>query len=186
MLDGVASSGLLGPVSVLVVLGLWMLGAHNRITTLRGAVLAAWAPVELALQQRAQALASLLALSGQALDSERAAIDAVLAAQAQVVQHTEVLRRRPLQRDAVVDLSKADAVLAATLPRLLALVDHQTALRSQPDVKSALAALDESRPRLLFARQAFNAAGQAYNTAVLQFPTRLLGPVFRFGQAGTL
>jgi LemA protein len=186
MLDSAASSGLLGPVALLAVLGLWMLGAHNRVTTLRGAVLSAWLPVEAALAQRAQALSALLALADEALDGERAAIDAVLAAQAQVALHADTLRRRPAQRDAVAELSKADAVLAATLPRLLALIDHQATLRGQPEVKAALAALDEARPRLLFARQAFNAAGQAYNLAVVQFPTRLLGPVFRFGQAGTL
>jgi LemA protein len=186
MLDGLISRDLLGPLALLVVLGLWMLGAHNRITALRGAVLSAWVPVEAALQQRAQALSALLALADQPLASERAAVDAVHAAQAQVALHADAVRRRPAQRDGVVELSKADAVLAATLPRLLALVDQQAMLRGEPAVKAALAALDEARPRLLFARQAFNAAGEAYNQAIVQFPTRLLGPVFRFGQAGTL
>ena len=186
MPDALAGGGVLGPLAVLGVMGLWMLGAHNRITALRGAVLGAWVAVEAALQQRAQAVAGLVSLAEAPLATERAAIEAVLAAQAQVAQCTEALRRRPAQRDAVAELSKADAVLAATLPRLLALLEQQPALQSLPALKSTMAALDESRPRLLFARQAFNAAGQAYNRAVGQFPTRLLGALFRFGEAGTL
>lgn len=186
MLAELSRSGLLGPLALLGVLGLWMLGAHNRITALRGAVLAAWQPVEAAMQQRGQALAALLAASAEVLAGEQAALDAVQAAQAQVAACAEPLRRRPIQRDAVAELSKADAVLAATLPRLLALVEQHPMLQATDEVRNALAGLAEARPRLRFARQAFNDAGQTYNAALAQFPTRLLGPVFRFGHAGLL
>ena len=86
----------------------------------------------------------------------------------------------------MAELSKADAVLVATLPRLMALVEQHHALVALPEVAEAMSALGQIRPRIAFARTAFNEAGAAYNAAVAQFPTRLLGPVFRFGQAGAL
>ena len=185
-LDGILTQPLLLWLALLAVLGLWMLGAHNRITALRATLLSAWAQVDQVLGQRAQALADLLAAAAQPLASESAALDAVAAAQAQVLLASEALRRRPVALDTVADLGKADAVLAAVLVRLLALVDQQAALLADDTVQAPLKTLRELQPRLLFARQMFNQAGYNHNLAIGQFPTRLLGSVFRFGQAGRL
>ena len=173
-------------IAALGVLALWTLGAHNRITALRAAVLAAWAQVDNILTARAQALASLLAAVAQPLASESAALDAVASAQTQVLTAADALRRRPVAQDTVADLSKADAVLAAVLVRLLALLDQHPALLAGEAVKTPLKALKDLLPRLLFARQMFNEAGAAYNHATRQFPTRLLASLLRFGQAGKL
>jgi LemA protein len=170
----------------LLVLGLWMLGAHNRVTALKAAVLAAWAQVDAVLQIRAQALAALLPKVAEPLASEAAAVEAVAGALAQVQTATDAVRRTPLAPDAVADLGKADAVLAAVLVRLVALVEQQPALLADEAVAAALQALREAPPRLAFARQLFNEAGSAYNAATAQFPTRLLASLLRFGQAGRL
>lgn len=171
-------------MALLAVLALWLLGAHNRLTALRAGVLSAWTPLEAVLQSRAQGLAMLLAAAGEPLAGERAALDALSSALTQVQQATDQLRRQPLAAAGVAELAKADAVLVAVNQRFQALVLHQPALQAQPEVQAQLAALAEQQPRLLFARQAFNEAGQRYNTALAQFPTRLLGPVFRFELAG--
>ena len=173
-------------LGALVLLALWMLGAHNRVTALRAAVLGAWAPVDQVLTRRGQSLAALLVAAAEPLAGEAAALDAVAQAQAQVLATQEAVRRRPVDRGAVADLSKADAVLAAVLVRLLALVDQPAALRADEGVRQSLAQLKEAPAQLAFARQLFNQAGAAYNSAIQQFPTRLLGSLFRFGEAGRL
>ena len=173
-------------LGLLAVLGLWMLGVYNRITALRATILVAWAQVELALSARAQALSALLAAVAEPLTSETAAVDAVAAAQVQVLAATDALRRRPVAQDTVADLSKADAVLAAVMVRLVALVEQQAALRTDPAVQAPLAELRDLPQRLVFARQMFNDTGRAYNAATQQFPTRLLVSLFGFGQAGRL
>lgn len=171
---------------LLAVLVLWTLGAHNRITALKAAVLAAWQQVDAALQVRGRAVTALLGAVTGPLASEVAAMDAVAQAQAQVQAAAEALRRAPVAADAVADLGKADAVLAAVLVRLVALVEQQPALLGDPTVAETLKTLRESPARLAFARQMFNEAGAAYNAATTQFPTRLLGGVLRFGRAGRL
>jgi LemA protein len=180
------SSALLGWLGLLAVLGLWALGVHNRITRLRAAILSAWALLEQSLVSRARALSGLLQAVAEPLASESAALEAVASAQAQVLVATEALRRRPLAHDKVAELSKADAVLAAVLIRLVSLVEQQGQLLTDVAVQTALLALRELPPRLIFARQTFNAAGSAYNLATQQFPTRLLSSLLRFGQAGQL
>ena len=180
------SDSLLAWAALLVVLGLWTLGAHNRVTALRAAILGAWAQVDAVLQARGQAIAALLAAVAEALAGESAAVDAVAAAQSQVQTSADALRRSPVDHDAVAELSKADAVLAAVQVRLLALVEQQTALLADPAVAAPLQVLRDSPARLVFARQVFNEAGVAYNRATAQFPTRLLRSLLRFGQAGRL
>jgi LemA protein len=168
------------------VLGLWMLGAHNRVTALRGATLSAWQQVEAALLARGQALAALLVAVAEPLADESAAMEAVLAAQAQVQTASESLRRHLVEPEAVAELSKADAVLAAVMVRLVALAEQHSALQTDEAVQAALKALRELPARLAFARQMFNDAGTAYNAATQQFPTRLLGSLYRFGKVGRL
>lgn len=185
-LAGADRGALLGWLGLLAVLGLWMLGARNRLTGLRAAILAAWGPVDVALQQRGQALRALLAEATGPLAGEHAALDAVAQAQAQVEAAAEALRRRPVAQPLAAELGKADAVLSAVSLRLLALVEHQAELRGVPAVQAALAQLQEAKPRLVYARQAFNEAGQRYNIALGEFPTRLLVPVFRLEPAGAL
>ena len=180
------SPALLAWVGLLVMLGLWTLGAHNRVTALRAAILGAWTQVEAVLQPRGQALAALLAAAAEPLAGEAAALDAVAAAQAQLQAATDLLRRTPVDQHAVAELSKADAVLAAVLVRLVSLVEQQTALLAEPAVAEPLQVLRDSPARLVFARQVLNQAGAAYNHATGQFPTRLLHALLRFKQAGRL
>ena len=154
------NSANLGWLVALLVLGLWMLGAHNRVTALKAAVLAAWTQVD--------------------------AVEAVAGALAQVQAAADAVRRAPLATDAVADLGKADAVLSAVLVRLVALAEQRPALLGDEAVAAALQGLRNAPPQMAFARQLFNDAGSAYNAATAQFPTRLLGALLRFGQAGRL
>ena len=170
----------------LLLLGLWVLGVHNRITALKAAVLAAWAGVDAVLQDRGHAVAALLREARAPLASEAAALDAVDGAQAQLLAAAEAVRRSPVAADTVADLSKADAVLAAVLVRLQALLEQQPALQADARVAAALKTLHTVPLQMAFARQVFNDAGAAYNAAVQQFPTRLLGALLQFGRAGRL
>ncbi len=171
---------------LLLVLGLWMLGAYNRVTALRAAILTAWGQVDAALAARGRALAELLALADEPLSAERTALEMVGNALTQLAAAIDAARRRPAHHEPVAALAKADAVLVAFSVRLLALVEHDSALRGHAAAQTTLAALRESQPQLAFARQTFNAAGQRYNEALQQFPTRLLVPVFRLEPAGQL
>jgi LemA protein len=173
-------------IMLLVVLALWMLGAHNRLTALRAAILAAWTPLDALLQARAEALTALLAEAETPLAAERAALDAVANAMAQLKTAADQVRRQALAAAAAAELAKADAVLVVVNQRFQALLSHHVELNARAAVRAQLATLAEQQPRLQFARQAFNDAAQRYNGALDQFPTRLLGPVLRFEPAGKL
>ncbi|MDE2567226.1 MAG: LemA family protein, partial [Burkholderiales bacterium] len=70
--------------------------------------------------------------------------------------------------------------------RVFALVETGPGLRELPALAAGTAAWREAEARLAFARQLYNEAGETYDAAIAQFPTRLLLPLFRFGRAGRL
>jgi LemA protein len=163
----------------------WMLGAHNRVVSLRTAIVTAWGQVDAALQTRLQALATLRAAVEPRLVAEQAALDAVAAAQAQLQQAAEALRARPADAAGAEALAKAEAALAPALVRLSSLIEQHADWRDEADVAGPLGTLRELAPRWQFARQMYNDAVAAYNAAIRQFPTRLLTRVFRFTPAGS-
>lgn len=182
---GLLGGGAMFWLVLLAVLGLWMLGAYNRLTALRAAILAAWVPLEQVLNQRARAVQALLDAGQQTLADESSALEAVATALAQLDQAREAVHRRPVVAASVAELARAEAVLVAVNRRLLALVELHPQLRADAPVKDALHTLRELAPRQQFSRQAFNDAVGRYNVALGEFPTRLLGPVFRFEPAAT-
>ena len=173
-------------IAAAALLVFWMLGAHNRLVALRNGIIAAWAQVDEPLQRRAAALQPLVAALRTHLPDEQGALDAVLAAQAQLQPTADALRARPALAPRAAALVGAEAALQAALSRLLALLEQRGDLTGADDVAPHVAALRDATQRLAFARQLFNDAVGSYNEAARQFPTRLLSSLFGFGAAGTL
>jgi LemA protein len=173
-------------LALAAVLVFWMLGAYNRLVSLRNAIGSAWQQVDEVLQRRAQAVAQLVAAVRDELVGEEAALDALLAAQAQVAASADGLRQRPVVSAAAEALVRAESGMAAAAARVLALIDLQPGLSQADAVAPHLQALREAEPQLVFVRQLFNDAAQAYNAAARQWPTRLVARLYGFGTAGCL
>ena len=152
---------LIGGVALLVF---WMLGAYNRLVALRNGIIAAWSQVDEPLQRRAAAITGLLAGLRAHLPDEGSALDAVQAAQQQLRGAADALRARPAQAPRAAALAGAEAALAGTLARLLALLEQRPDLGAADDIGPHAVALRDATQRLAFARQLFNDAVMTYNT----------------------
>ena len=164
----------------------WMLGAYNRVMALRNAIGGAWQQVDDTLQKRGAAVAPLAAALREPLAAEQRALDALIAAQTQVQAAADAVRLRPVQAERVAALTGAEAAMRAATSRVLALLDQHPGLLEDEAIAGPVRVLREAEPRLGFARQLFNDASQTYDTAVQQFPTRLLARLYGFGAAGRL
>jgi LemA protein len=173
-------------LALLAVHVFWMVGAYNRLVSLRNAIGQAWAKVDEALRLRALAADPLLATLREPMAAEHGALDATLAALAEVKRTALAMGARPVVAANAAAWLTAEAGLSASASRLFALLDHSTALRLQDDVTAHTRSWRDADTRLAFARQLFNEAAEAYNAAIALFPTRLLVPMFRFGQAGRI
>jgi LemA protein len=177
------TAGELLPVGVVAVLALWMFGAYNRLVALRHAIHTAWGQIDEQLRRRGDALPRLVQALRAPLVAEARALDAVVEAQAHAQAAAERVARKPTAPDALPVYARGDAALSSAIERLLALVDQQPALREHDDIAALLRELHDADLRIAFARTAFNDAVDAYNAALAQFPTRLLGPLYGFAAA---
>ena len=158
----------------------WMVGAYNRLVRLRGDVVRQFAPMDVQfklrqalLHRQIDALTPTLANAGPRLDSLRAACEQTELAGA-------LAKLKPAAADAVTGLRVAEGILTEARARLP--VQGAPGL-DLADLATQLGATDST---LAFARGQFNAAVQAYNHAVRQFPTLLVAGLFGLHPASTL
>ena len=173
-------------LGVAAVLAFWMVGAYNRLVDLRNKIAEAWQLVDEVLKQRGAAVAELVTALRGPLDAEQGALDALLAAQAQVRAAADALGARPVVAALAGAVVSAETAMASASARVLSLLEAQPALRGDAAIGPHAQVLRDSVQRLAFARQLFNDATQAYNAAARQFPTRLLTRLYGFGTAGRL
>ena len=173
-------------LAVAALLVFWMVGAYNRLVSLRNAIGLAWAKVDEALRQRALAATPLLAAMREPLAAEQGAIDAVQAALTESTRGAAAMQAKTVDESHASAFVTAETSLAAARSRLFALLEQNHQLRSEPAASAGAAGWRDAEARLVFARQVFNEAVDAYNGALTIFPTRLLLPMFRFGRAGRI
>lgn len=180
------SAGQWVSLAVAAVLVFWMVGAYNRLVALRTAIGDAFRQVDELVQRRAAAATALAAATREALASEQTALDAWLAAQTSSRQAADALRARPVMATLAAALMNAESPLSAAGSRVMSLLEQHPQVLAEATTAAHVAALREIEARLVFARQLFNEAAQAYNEAARLFPTRLLARLYGFGTAGRL
>jgi len=171
---------------VAAVIVFWVIGAYNRLVSLRTAIGAAWVHLEESLPRRQQVLAPLLTQWREPLAAQHDALDAVVAALAQVRTAADAVRSRPVHRAPVNAFAAQEALLQAALARVSTLVDVQAGPPAAAAGDDERRELEDLASRLALARLAFNDAAAAYDAAIAQWPTRLLVPWFGFRRAGRL
>ena len=180
------SAGQWTSLALAAVLVFWMVGAYNRLVALRTAIGDAFRQVDELVQRRAAAAIALVNIARDEMPSEQTALDAWLAAQATSRQAADALRTRPVMATLSAALMSSEAPLAGAGARVMALLEQHPQVLADTTAAAHMATLRETEARLVFARQLFNEAAQAYNDAVRLFPTRLLARLYGFGTAGRL
>ena len=177
-------------LGVAAVLGFWVLGAYNRLVSLRNAVAAAWAQADDAQRRRGEGTEQLVAALRVPLTDEQGALDALWAAQAASARAAGAMSARPLAAPNTADWAAAERRLGAATARVFALAEgHAEALAAVAAVAAvadARQAWSEGEQRLRFARQLYNDAAAAYDDAIGIFPTSALVKAFGFRRAGRL
>ncbi|MBL8345354.1 MAG: LemA family protein [Rubrivivax sp.] len=174
-------------LGIVAVLGFWVLGAYNRLVSLRNAVAAAWAQADEAQRRRGEGTEQLVAALRAPLADERGALDALWSAQAASARAAGAMSARPLVAANALAWAEAERHLGAAAARVFALAEGQAeALAGNTAVAEARAAWAEGEQRLRFARQLYNDAAAVHDEAVAVFPTSLLSPAFGFPAAGRL
>lgn len=168
------------------VLLFWIVGAYNRLVRLRGAIGLAWAQIDELLARRSFLLEGLADAVRDHLVDEGVTLSALSQAEQRQRGAAMVVRGRPSHSPALVAWVLAEAELASPMARLQALIEQRHDLAHSEPVLPLQRQLLELAPRLVYARQLFSDAAEAYNAALEEFPTRAVGRMFGMRAASRL
>ncbi len=164
-------------VLLLVVLGLWTMGAYNSLNSLSQAVDAQWGQVENVYQRRADLVPNLVETVKGAAAFEKDTFLAVAEARAKVGQ-VSLGSKAPASPEAMAHFQQAQDGLGSALSRLLVVVEKYPDLKATQNFRDLQAQLEGTENRIAVERMRFNQAAQAFNTRRNSFPTVLLAGFF--------
>jgi LemA protein len=176
-------------VVAIVFIGLFILllvavvGAYNKLVTLRNRFKNAFAQIDVQLKRRYDLIPNLVEIAKGYMGHERATLEAVIQARNQAVSAGKAAAQNPADSGAVRQLVGAENVLTGALGRLFALSEAYPDLKANQNMMQLTEELTSTENRISFARQAYNDAVMLYNTAREVFPTVLIAGMFNFTSA---
>lgn len=170
--------GLLIFFGLFVVLALWAIGAYNRLISLRNQFKNAFAQIDVQLKRRYDLIPNLVETARGYMKHERETLEAVIQARNSAVTANSAAAADPGAAGAVQGLMAAEGALKGALSKLFALAEAYPDLKANQTMMQLTEELTGTENRVAFARQAFNDAVMAYNTAVEQFPSNVIASAF--------
>ena len=158
-------------LAILVVLGLWLMGAYNRMVTENERVDAAWSQVQNVLQRRADLIPNLVETVKGYATHEREVFESVAEARGRLAGATTP-----------AEAAAANAGMTSALGRLLAIAEAYPALKANENFARMQDDLSGTENRIAVERMRYNEAVRTFNTLVKRFPGRLLAGLFGFAE----
>jgi LemA protein len=175
--------GLLIVIALLVVLAVLGVSVYNRLITLRNRYKNAFSQIDVQLKRRYDLIPNLVETAKGYMAHERETLEAVIKARNQAIRAEERASANPGAPEAMQALRGAETMLTGALGRFFALSEAYPDLKADRAMSQLMEELRSTENRIAFARQAFNDAVTAYNTARERFPAVLLAAPMGFGEA---
>jgi len=170
-------------VVLLVVLTTFVIGAYNKLVTLRNRFKNAFAQIDVQLKRRYDLIPNLVETAKAYMKHERETLEAVIMARNQAAAAGKLAAQHPGDAGAMTGLMGAEGALTGALGRLFALSEAYPDLKANQNMMQLTEELTSTENKISFARQAYNDAVTTYNTSRETFPTNVVAGTFRFDPA---
>ena len=162
-------------VALLVALLLYGVMIYNNLVGLKHAVTQAWANIDVLLKQRHDELPKLVEVCRQSMHFEQETLERVVRARAQVQEAREAHDVR--------GLSRAEGALRQGLGALFAVAEAYPDLKTNETFLHLQARISELEESIADRREFYNAAVNANNVRIEQFPDVLVARLMAFAPA---
>ncbi len=176
-------SPLLIAIAAVVLIGLMLAGIYNKLVSLRNRFKNAFAQIDVQLKRRYDLIPNLVETAKGYMKHERETLAAVINARNQAASAQQAAAANPGNPAAMKGLLGADAALTGSVGRFFALMENYPDLKANQNMAQLMEELTSTENKVAFARQAYNDAVMAYNTARETFPNVLIAGPFGFGEA---
>jgi LemA protein len=168
---------------VLAAIVLFVITSYNRLVALRNRFKNAFAQIDVQLKRRYDLIPNLVEVARGYMKHERETLEAVINARNAASQAEQRAAADPADAGAIRGLMGAEQALTGALGRFFALAEAYPDLKANQNMAQLQEELASTENRIAFARQAFNDAVMAYNTAREVFPANLIAGMFGFTEA---
>jgi LemA protein len=155
---------------LIVVVGLWMVGAYNGLIALKNQTFNAFKQIDVQLKRRHDLIPNLVNAVKGAMDFEKSTLEAVIQARNQAVK----VNASGGGPEAMKQISQAENALSSALSRLMVVVERYPDLKATGNIGQLQEELTSTENKVSFARQLYNDTATQYNTKQQQFPTSLV------------
>lgn len=159
-------------VGLLLLLGIWFVGAYNSIVTMDENVDKQWAQVQSVYQRRADLIPNLVATVKGYADHESETLQAVVEARAKATGTT--FQADNLTQENLQQFQQAQDQLSSALSRLLVVVEKYPDLKAGQNFMELQAQLEGTENRITVERQKFNQAVMNLNSYIRRFPGKIV------------
>jgi len=162
---------------------LWAIAAYNGLVSKRNGYKNAFAQIEVQLKRRYDLIPNLVETAKGYMKHEREPLEAVVAARQVASGAVSAAAAAPGDPAAMAALQSAEAGMGAALGRLFAVSEAYPDLKANQNMLQLQEELTNTENQVGFARQAFNNAVTAYNTARETFPSVVIAGSMGFQEA---
>jgi LemA protein len=148
---------------VVVVVGLWLMGAYNGLIALKNQTMNAWKQIDVQLKRRHDLIPNLVNVVKGSMNFEKETLEAVISA-----------RSKAMGAQGVAQTAAAETALSGALTRFFAVAEAYPDLKSSQNMRDLQEELASTENKIAFSRQHYNDTATAYNTKQMQFPTNLV------------
>lgn len=156
-------------VVVLVVVGVWFVGAYNMLVRSRNRVKESWSDIDVQLKRRYDLIPNLIETVKGYAAHEQKTLDMVIQA-----------RSRAMGAQTVAEHAQAENMLTGALKSLFALSESYPQLRAVESFTKLQDELTDTENKIQAARRFYNTNVMSLNTQVEQFPTNMIAGMLGF------
>jgi LemA protein len=174
-------------IALAAVLGLWILGAYNRLVRHRNAVVQAFTKLHEQLARRHVMTQDLIARATLvAAGDSTVRLQSIVATLEAARTAVDYAKAAPLDAERVNVVDRAEVALSHRLARFIATLGLSPACRDDDELRRLKRELANAAGPLEFAAQAFNRDVLDYNRAAREAPTHLVARTFGVAQAAVV
>ena len=154
---------------IVVVVGLFVMGAYNALIRLRNQVENAWSQIDVQLKRRHDLIPNLIETAKGYMQHERETFEAITEA-----------RSRAMGAGSVADSAKAEGGLSQALSNFMLVVENYPDLKANQNFLSLQEELTSTENKIAFSRQGYNDQVLFFNNKIQMFPSNIVAGMFSF------
>jgi len=164
----------LGIIAIVIVLVLWIIGAYNRLITLRNRIDNAWSQIDVQLKRRFDLIPNLVETVKGYAKHEKTTL-------------TDITKYRGmLMQGAPEERASANNMLTQALGKLFAVAENYPQLRANENFLKLQDELAGTENKISYVRTAYNDSVLEYSNSIQMFPGSIVAGIFGFKQKAYL